>query len=111
MLFQGTSLGIVAKWLGLHTKCIDPSLLDIEEMCQEDRNQNMEMVEMVIPQHSKTIGKQIIDLALPKDVLIVLITRNEQYIVPSGATTLESQDKVLMLVHKESIAQIHPIFT
>lgn len=110
ILLQGTSIGLVAKWLQLHTP-FSPPAKGLDEVYREDKNHEMEMIEMIIPPHSIASGKQLIDLGLPKNVLIILLTRGEEYIVPSGQTTLLSGDKLLMLVHKESVSEVEPILT
>ena len=49
------------------------------------------------------------ELGLPRDSLIVLINRNESFLVPSGGTILEAGDVVLVLVNKGNLAEVREI--
>ena len=50
--------------------------------------------EIEIPTESSIDGKQIRDLSLPKDCVLVKIIRNHQIILPRGDTVLHSGDTV-----------------
>ena len=50
--------------------------------------------EIEIPTGSSIDGKQIRDLSLPKDCVLVKIIRNRQIILPRGDTVLQSGDTV-----------------
>ena len=47
------------------------------------------------------IGKQVIDLRLPSAVLLMLIQRQGEIVVPRGGTRLEANDRVLVLTPSE----------
>lgn len=53
----------------------------------------------------------MVELGLPKDSLIVLINRNEQYVVPKGATTIEAGDILLILANKKILSDIKTIIS
>jgi cell volume regulation protein A len=48
---------------------------------------------------------------MPKDSLIILINRNEEFIVPSGGTVLQEGDQVSALVNKANLPQVSEIFS
>lgn len=110
IILQGTTINVVAKWLGLDVplKVTQQTTLD-ETATHDESGQEMQITEFIIPGYSKAIGKEIVELKFPKDILLVLITRNGEYIVPSGETTLEQGDKIMMLVHKDSLHEVEPL--
>jgi Trk K+ transport system NAD-binding subunit len=55
-------------------------------------------------------GKQIVEIGLPRGVLIVLVSRGEEFLVPSGGTVLEAGDKLLVLAEKSELADIRALF-
>ena len=54
--------------------------------------------------------KQIVELNFPDDCRIILIWRNNNSIVPSGGTTFNANDKLLILVNKENRDVVNQIF-
>lgn len=69
-----------------------------------------ELVDLIVPFNSAIAGKSIIELDMPQDSLIVLISRNDNFIVPSGGTVLQESDTVLVLVNKNNLPAIRAIF-
>jgi cell volume regulation protein A len=74
-----------------------------------DRDSKSDLVELTIPDDSRIRGKQIVDLHLPKTALIVLLNRNDDFIVPRGGTLLEAGDKLLVLSDKRALPEIRSI--
>ena len=70
-----------------------------------------ELVEIIVPSHAAVAGKSIVELGLPHDCLIALISKNENFIVPSGGTLLEEGDVILVLVNKRSLPEVRAIFS
>jgi potassium/hydrogen antiporter len=106
VLFQGTTLSIVARWLHLTVpeKIRKRSPLEIELV----DNFKSEMLEIELRPGNKTIGKSIVQLAFPQTAIIVMINRNGKFIRPGGSTLLEEGDKLHVLAdNKESIESIY----
>jgi NhaP-type Na+/H+ and K+/H+ antiporter len=57
------------------------------------------MGSLTIPAQSDTVGSRVVELGLPDGVLIVLLKRNDELIVPSGGTVLEAGDTRLGRFH------------
>lgn len=55
------------------------------------------IVRVDLPEDSPVINKQIQDIQLPRDSVLVSIVRGEEVIVPKGNTTLESGDDIIAL--------------
>jgi cell volume regulation protein A len=108
VLLQGWSLTPVAKLLKLAEPLKKQIRSPIEfESRQGDEN---DIYDFFITEKSGAVNKTIIELGMPKESLIVLINRSEQYIVPTGGTLVETGDIVLVLTNKRIIDQVRKIF-
>lgn len=106
-LLQGWSIPAVARLLRLQAPLKPKRRYPIEFEPQE--GVDAELIEFIIPYSSAIAGKPIVELGLPRDSLIVLINRNESFLVPSGGTILEAGDVVLVLVNKGNLAEVREI--
>jgi cell volume regulation protein A len=68
-----------------------------------------ELVDLIVPYNSAAAGKSIVELGMPEDSLIVLLSRNETFMVPSGGTILQEGDTVLALVNKTNLPEVRGI--
>ncbi len=95
VLIQGTTLPVVARWLHLTVpiKAKQRTQIDIE---LADSVKSL-LTEIIIPPGCKSVGKQIVDLGLPKTSLISFIQRNGKFVTPNGATRLEPNDKLYII--------------
>jgi cell volume regulation protein A len=50
-----------------------------------------------------------VELGLPRDSLIVLVNRDENFFVPSGGTILDGGDVVLVLVNQNNLTGVRQI--
>ena len=66
VLLQGTSLPIVARWLGLESPL--PSTPEYSLPLESLDSIRTGLTEITISATSAAVGKQIVDLALPKQV-------------------------------------------
>lgn len=108
VLLQGWSLTPVAKLLKLDAPLKKQIRYPIEfESKGSDEN---DLYDFNIAENSGASNKTIIELGMPKESLIVLISRNEQYLVPTGATIIEPGDIVLVLTNKKIIDDVRKIF-
>jgi len=101
LMIQGTSISVVAKWLGL----ISPEQTkhdQIEHTATATLKNNMSYVN--VP--SDFVQKNIVDLKLPQDLLIVLIERDGAVIIPRGGTQLEPRDKLMVIAENKSLTQL-----
>ena len=64
---------------------------------------------MVVPIRAPIVGKPIVELGLPKGALILLISRGDEWIIPTGSTVLEAGDALLVLAERKALAEIRPI--
>jgi len=100
LLVQGTSLPMVARWLGLAekpTKYKEFEDFDVE-FAEEIKSA---MTEILISEETLQYGKNLMEMPLPDKTLAVMIKRGEQYFVPTGQTELHAGDKLLVISDDE----------
>ena len=91
---QGWSLPLVARWLklGKTSDPISPVTVEINAL----RHVDGEIVEYVVTPSSKVAGQALRDMALPYDVVVTLVVRRDDVIIPRGSTPLEPGDHVFI---------------
>lgn len=95
VLIQGSTLSVVAKWLKLTIPESDKQRTQTDIELSDSIKQVL--TEIVIPSGCSSVGKQIVQLGLPKTILISIIQRDSKFITPSGSTELEAEDKLFVL--------------
>lgn len=105
MMIQGSSVGIMARFTGVQ----GPPQKD-RKLPFKSRSGHSDFIEFYIPRSSGIVGKSILQLKLPKDVLVVLIHRTGDEFIPRGNTQIEAQDRLVCLSAKKSIAAVESIF-
>ncbi|PJF24564.1 MAG: potassium transporter TrkA [Phototrophicales bacterium] len=60
------------------------------------------VTEVRLAPDSPAVGKTLLDLELTENSLIACIIRNDEVIVPRGATTLEVDDHLLLISHPDN---------
>jgi len=66
------------------------------------REGEIALVEKPIPAGSRSIGRQIKDLALPEDAVCVAVLREGRVLLPKAEVGLQAQDRVIILTGLES---------
>ncbi len=108
VMVQGWSLSPVAKFLRVDKPLPKKKNYPIEYEPVEGTD--TELIDLFVPFNADVAGKTIVELGLPKDCLITMINRDENFLVPSGGSVLEEGDIVLILVNKDNLAKIKSIF-
>ena len=108
-LLQGWTIPLVARWLGVDAPMKKSSRYPIE--FAPAQNSDTQLVDLMVPINSEIIGKTIVELGMPADSLIVLINRDDNYIVPSGGTAIEESDTLLVLVNNENLPVVRSIIS
>lgn len=100
LLVQGTTLPLVAKWLGLSEKPLKyKQFEDFDvEFAEEIKSA---MTEIHITEETLQYGKNLMEMPLPDRTLAVMIKRGEQFFVPTGQTELHEGDKLLVISDDE----------
>lgn len=95
---QGWSLPLVASWLGLGqpTDSKAPVSVEINAL----RHVDGEIVEYVVGHHSRAAGLALREMALPYEVLVTLIVRNHEIMIPRGRSVLLPGDHVFITMRR-----------
>ena len=109
VVFQGWTVPILAKRLGLVSRISSQYRLPLEFASSD--NKETELVDFIVPYHSAIIGRPIVEIGMPKDSLIVLVSRDNKFVVPSGGTVLEEGDTLLVLVTKQNVGEVRRILS
>jgi Trk K+ transport system NAD-binding subunit len=95
----------MSRWMKVHETPKEKRKLPFKS-----RHSSSEFIEFFIGSRSPVIGKSIFQLHLPKDVLVVLIHRQDKEFIPRGSTELEPHDRLVCLSAKTSIPAVEAIF-
>lgn len=104
VLLQGTSLPLVARWLRVDAPALPRRVYPIEYTPMDGLKS--ELKELPVPAGSNVVGKAIVELGLPADFLVILIARDNDFMVPSGGTVLQAGDTLLVLSDKQSFDEV-----
>jgi cell volume regulation protein A len=107
-LVQGWTLPAVARALKLEVPKNQktPVTLEISSL----QNVDGDIVDYYIDQDSRASGCMIKDLALPDGVVIALIVRNEQTVLPQGRSQLKQGDHVVVVLRPSIRAMVDRVF-
>ncbi len=99
VLLQGTTLGIVAQWLGVAEKKKETTSSSSEVFKAEYPTASMQ--EIIIAPNAYAVNKTIAELAFPKSANIAMIHRDGNYLTPTGSTVLAANDILVVLSNNE----------
>ena len=57
--------------------------------------------EIHIPEDNFSIGKRIVDLHFPKNAIIAMISRDDKFLTPNGATEIQEDDTLIVLMENQ----------
>jgi cell volume regulation protein A len=92
---QGTTIDKVAKLL----EVLDPNPSPSKSSLRFDpmASPNRQLVEFEVAPNSQAENKRIVDLRLPAGVLVLLVARDGEDVVPNGGTVLRRGDVIQLL--------------
>lgn len=98
ILIQGTTLSIVAKWLGVALPEESKKITDIEQFVLDLPKSSLKEFE-VLPEFY-AVNKRIVDLDFPQSAFIIMIKRKELFIRPGGSTVIQADDILVVLADR-----------
>jgi len=107
VFIQGTSIPLVSKILKLDVPITYRKSYPIE--FEKTEGIDAELIDVIVPFNSNAVGQRISDLNIPEKCLIVLISRNDKFIIPSGAVAIEGGDVLLALANKVDLVSLQQI--
>jgi cell volume regulation protein A len=108
-IVQGWSISPIAKWLKLDAPLKTKIKSPVEFSYPPDST--MKLINLRVPESHTSINKSLVQIPQLKGNLIVTITRDNNYFVPSGGTVLESGDIIQVLVAKENVRELKEYFS
>lgn len=108
LLIQGTTVGYMAKLLGLTKSSPQKENNFGMELAEEIKSA---MLEIVVEPGLLAKGNYLMDLTLPDNTLVVMIKREDRFFIPKGKTKLKSGDKLLVITDndKELLETYHQL--
>lgn len=105
---QGWSLPLVARWLQLRRPADPTPALSVE--LHALRQVDGEIVDYTVKPGAPVAGRQLRELALPDGVLVSLIVRGREVVMPRGPTTIEPGDHVFVALRTQLQPLIDRLF-
>jgi cell volume regulation protein A len=100
VLVQGTTLSMVAKWLRVSLPGTVKPISPVDTFLNDGAKSFIR--EIVIPEENHSVGMRIVDLKFPRKAIIAMISRNEKFLTPNGATEIEANDMLIILTEDKS---------
>jgi potassium/hydrogen antiporter len=100
VLVQGTTIPAAAKRLGLATTLRAENSYTFDAVIAGGEGHGLR--EVTITEGAPAVRRSIVSLGLPAGVLVVLLYRAGQILVPQGGTVLEAGDRVLLLAEGDT---------
>ena len=97
VFIQGTSIPAVSRILKLDVPMAYRRQYPIE--FEKTEAIAAELIEAIVPYDSMAAGRRIKDLKIPEKCLIMLISREDKFIIPSGSVVIEGGDVLLTLAN------------
>ncbi|MFC4097778.1 potassium/proton antiporter [Euzebyella saccharophila] len=101
VLVQGTTLSLFAKWLHVALPEKAKKLTATDLLLTE--NPKALMKEIGVTQHCFAVDKEIVELGFPKNAIIAMIIRDNNYITPNGSTKIMAEDTLVVLADKAEV--------
>ena len=105
---QGWSLPLVARWLHIGRPADPTPALSVE--INALRKIDGEIVDYTVKGKAQVAGRHLRDLALPDGVLVTLILRGREVVMPRGSTALEPGDHVFVAMRTKLQPLIDRLF-
>ncbi|MCP4109652.1 MAG: Trk system potassium transporter TrkA [Desulfobacteraceae bacterium] len=99
---------------------VDPRLSAINTILQHIRRgkvlsaislkgEEAEVIEAVAMEPSEIVGKPLKNVSIPKGVLVTVIIRDEEIIIPSGESVIEPDDRIIIFARTEAVPKMEKI--
>ncbi len=105
VLLQGKTLAIAAKWLKLDAQVRAAKTYPLA-FDRTPGSGNEETREIDLMPDSAITGHTVSELRFPDGVTILLINRDNKFLIPKGATRLEPYDTLLIFGDKDKLSEV-----
>jgi len=108
-LIQGTSLTVMSKWLQVQSPLPARYARKLPQDIELTSDGALNIFEVKCG--AGACGQKIMDLDIPEEVLIVLIERDNAYIIPRGDMTILDGDRLHVLLYPDIYSRVEKIFS
>ncbi len=109
VLIQGTSIAYVSRLLKVNIPLTNKRRYPLEF----EKTEGIDAIlnDIIVPYDSDVVGKALYEIKLPPECLIVLISRQDKFIIPSGTTILEGGDVILFLGSERNLSLLQKMLS
>lgn len=100
-ILQGSSIPMVARLLKVGSDGPTKPFAQSDSEALADISKKIQ--ELHVPAHSPVVGKQLVEISLPKDVLVVYIQRDDNYLIPHGNSVITAGDLLFVLADAKAL--------
>ena len=97
LVIQGTTVSWVARLLGLSTP-LEKTGNDFGVELPEEIDSDLR--DMTVTEEFLKEGDTLKDINLPQGTLVMIVKRNDEYLIPNGTLKLHAGDKLLLISEK-----------
>lgn len=108
-LIQGTSLTIMSKWLQVQSPLSARYTRTLPQDIELTSDGALNIFEVKCG--AGACGQKIMDLDIPEEVLIILIERDNAYIIPRGDMIILDGDRLHVLLYPDMYSRVEKIFS
>ena len=110
VLVQGTTIPLVARRLGLEAGPQSaPTSVSFDAVISGDSHHQLH--EVRVEDGAPAAGALVVELGLPRQMLILLVRRAGTTLMPEGSTVLKAGDELLVFAERSSLTEVEPLFT
>lgn len=100
LLIQGMSISPIARWLSLDLP-VEKEGNDFGVEVAEETNTHLNEIELT--DNMLENGNRLVDMHIPTGTLVMLVKRNNHFLIPNGQLELKTGDKLLIIRENEEI--------
>lgn len=102
---MGKILGIIISFLGVGMVAIPTGIISagfvsqystLKKNAEYGREADMQFIKVYMEESDKWVGKKIMDLKLPKGMIISVIKRDDEILIPRGDVVIEVDDVIVI---------------
>ncbi len=109
VLLQGTTIAPVAGWFGLSApEYAESRTVSFDTVITGDDGPGLH--EVTVEPLAPAAEQQLVDLQLPRGVLVILVRRGRESFMPQGSTVLTAGDEVLVAAEPEFRHRVEALF-
>lgn len=108
VLLQGTTISAVARRLDVAAPAEPARAGALTPNRSSEAKTNVH--EITVAEGASAVDRRLVDLTLPHDALVVLVTRDGESLVPQGSTIVRAGDVIMLVAAGASLARARVVF-